>query len=240
METSKMRRFWNRRAREDPFFFVDSRLSYGRPHTDRFWEDARGDLDNILGALDVDIGPDESIVEIGCGVGRMTRVLAERGAEVRALDVSQRMLALAREYNRHLQNVEWLLGDGATLAPIEDASADLCFSTLVFQHIPDPEITLLYIEEMGRVLRPGGWAAFQVSNAPGVHRKRTVRERLRGTLRAALGRGPRGQAAAPWLGSAVDLDRLREVAASSGMATERVVGAGTLMCAVLLRSRDAS
>jgi SAM-dependent methyltransferase len=240
METQKMRRFWNRRAREDPFFFVDSRLPYGSPDTYRFWEDARGDLDNILGALEIEIQPEDSIVEIGCGVGRMTRVLAKRGGDVRALDVSERMLGLAREYNAHLRNVQWLLGDGATLAQIEDASADVCFSTLVFQHIPDPEITMLYIGEMGRVLRPGGWAAFQVSNAPDIHRKRTLRERLRGSLLAARGRGPRGQAAAPWLGSAVDLDRVQKIAASAGMATERVVGAGTLMCAVLLRRRDAS
>ena len=48
-------------------------------------------------------------------------------------------------------------------------SVDGCFSHVVFQHIPDPPITLNYVREMGRVLRPGGWALFQVSNDPTIH-----------------------------------------------------------------------
>ena len=43
-----------------------------------------------------------------------------------------------REHNPGLANVEWIEGDGTSLAPIEDASADACVSHVVFQHIPDP------------------------------------------------------------------------------------------------------
>jgi ubiquinone/menaquinone biosynthesis C-methylase UbiE len=78
-----------------------------------------------------------------------------------ALDVSQEMLARARELNAQVQNVEWIHGDGRTLAPIGDGAVDGCFSHVVFQHLPDPEMTLGYVREMGRVLRPGGWAAFR-------------------------------------------------------------------------------
>ncbi len=52
------------------------------------------------------------MVEIGCGIGRITRVLAERAHSVRAVDVSERMLAQARELNADVENVKWLLGDG--------------------------------------------------------------------------------------------------------------------------------
>lgn len=68
------------------------------------------------------------------------------------------MLELAREHNPALDAVEWIHGDGTSLEPLADASADACFSQVVFQHIPDPEITLGYVAEMGRVLRPGGSA----------------------------------------------------------------------------------
>lgn len=98
-------------------------------------------------------------------------------------------------------NVEYLLGDGESFRGIEDASADACVSHVVFQHIPDPEITLAYVREIGRVLRPGGWAAFQVSNDHRIHRRRTGLEGLGIWGRALIGRGPRkpGRPGLAWL-----------------------------------------
>jgi SAM-dependent methyltransferase len=145
------------------------------------------------------------------------------------------MLEQARRLNRKLENVEWILGDGRTLAPIETASADVCHSFVVFQHIPDPEITLGYVREMGRVLCAGGIAFFQVSDAPEIHRKRAISWRLRSGLKARLGRAPRGQSHPAWRGSSVDLGELRSVALDAGLHPERVVGAGTQYCFVLLR-----
>jgi len=230
-----MREFWDERAREDPFFFVDNRLAYGDPDLDRFWAGGREDVEGLLAAVEVEIDPEASIVEIGCGVGRLTRVLAARGRDVRALDVSERMLSLAREHNPGLDNVEWILGDGASLSGVASASADVCFSHVVFQHIPDPAITLGYVAEIGRVLRPGGWAAFQVSSEPGVHRPRPLGQRLRNAAASRRGRAPMGQAHPAWLGSAISLDRLRATGLDAGLETERVVGAGTQWCVVLMR-----
>ena len=140
------------------------------------------------------------MLEIGCGVGRITRVLAARAAQVLALDVSDEMLARARELNPALTNVSWVLGDGLSLHGIPDASLDACVSVVVFQHIPDPEVTLGYVREVGRVLRPGGWAALQVSDDPAIHR---ARPGLAPRVRALLGRAPRGQRHPAWLGSSV-------------------------------------
>ena len=216
-----MRRFWDERAREDPFFFIDNRLEYGNPDTERFWSGGETDLDTLLGAVGAEIEPSDRVVEIGCGIGRLTRVIAARAAEVWALDVSERMLELARRHNPGLGKVHWLLGDGATLTGIEDSSADACVSHVVFQHIPDPAITLGYVREIGRVLQPGGWAAFQVSNDPAIHRPR-----------------PDGPTESAWLGSPVDLDDLEAAADQGGMDLERVTGAGTQFCLVLTRRRE--
>jgi len=103
------------------------------------------------------------------------------------------MLERARELNPGLANVEWLRGDGSSLAGIEDASASACVSHVVFQHIPDPRVTLAYVREMGRVLRPGGWAAFQVSNDPAVHTRPGPLRRARRALAGLVRRAPRGQ-----------------------------------------------
>ena len=232
---TEMRGFWDRRAEEDAFFFVDNRLDYGKPDLEKFWAEGERDLDRLLDVLGADVGASDAVLEIGCGVGRLTRVLAARAASVQALDVSERMLELAREHNPRLDNVEWILGDGTTLAPITSGSIDACVSHVVFQHIPDPAITLGYIVEIGRVLRPGGWAAFQISNDPQVHRRRPLAARLKLGLRALARRAPRGQEDPRWRGSMVELDDLRATARANSMGVERVVGEGTQLCCVLTR-----
>ncbi len=232
-DAGQMRRFWDERAREDPWYFVDNRLAYGNPDVQAFWAGGERDLDAILDALGVSVEPGDAVVDVGCGLGRLSRALAARAARVRAIDVSGEMLARARELNAHLSNVEWIEGDGVSLRPLEDAGADALVSHVVFQHIPDPEVTLGYVAEMGRVLRPGGWAAFQVSTDPRIHRRRPLAAFARRLRRS----GPRGQDDAAWLGSAIDLDRLRAVAAGAGLALERVENPGTQFTLVLARSR---
>jgi SAM-dependent methyltransferase len=233
-----MRRFWDRRAREDAFHFVDSRLPYRHSDPERFWGEGEKDLATLLDIAGVVADPGSTVLEIGCGVGRLTRGLAARAGEVIALDVSAEMLARARSHNAGLRNVTWLQGDGSTLAGVDDASVDACVSHVVFQHIPDPAVTLHYVAEMGRVLRGGGWAAFQVSNDPRVHRAEhhsSAGRRLLRRVRARAGRAPRGVDDPAWLGSAVDLRELEEVAGGAGMRVEQVFGAGTQFCVIRTR-----
>ena len=232
-----MGRFWDDRARENALFFVDNQLRYADPDAERFFANGQHSLDVMLEALGMALAPGDRVVEIGCGAGRQTRALAARAAHVRALDVSEAMLARARELSPGLDNVEWLPGDGTSLAGVESAGVDACVSYVVFQHLPDSGLTLGYVREIGRVLRPGGWAAFQVSNDSSIHRPRGGRERLGTALRGLIGRGPRGQANAAWRGSAVDLAELGAVAESAGMEVERTVGEGTQFCLVGLRRR---
>ncbi len=234
MPSKQMKRFWDARAHEDAFYFIDNRLDYADPDAARFWEGGKSDLETVLGKLGVELRPVDRVVEIGCGVGRITRELAARTQHVDAVDVSERMLELGGQYNEHVQNVEWILGDGETLRGVDDESADLCFSHVVFQHIPDPEVTLRYVREMGRVLAPGGRSAFQVSNAPQVHRKPAWPTRLSRGARGLLRRGPRGQLHPAWRGSSVDLTAVRNVADQVGLEMRRVVGEGTQFCFVLL------
>lgn len=238
---SDMASFWDERARENAAYFVDNTLDYRSPNFDRFWEDGPRTVDRVLALVDAPaIPPDAHVVEIGCGIGRLTRALAARAASVRALDVSAEMLERARAANPGLDTVEWLHGDGATLTGIADASTDVVFSHVVFQHIPDPSITLGYVCEMGRVLRPGGWAAFQISNDPDIHLPRHAPAGFGARLGRLLRRRPGGQGHPAWLGSSVDLGDLAAAAADGGLEVAHVVGAGTQFCLVRLRRSPTS
>jgi SAM-dependent methyltransferase len=228
-----MERFWDARAREDAFYFVDSRLRYHAPDETAFWAGGEQALEAMLTALGVRIAPGQVILDIGCGLGRLTRPLARGAERVIALDVSAEMLSRARQLNPDLDNVEWLHGDGTSLRPIPDASVDVCVSHVVFRHIPDPAITLGYIREMGRVLKPGGFAAFELSNDPAAHQRHGPGKRAR--VAALIGRSPKGQGHDAWLGSCVELDAIRTAASGAGMVVERTVGESTEFCGVLLR-----
>jgi SAM-dependent methyltransferase len=230
MEASRMRRFWDARAREDALHFVDNREPYKDADPERFWAHGERDLDTLLTTLDVTVRQGDLVLDLGCGVGRLTRVLARRAAHVIALDVSPEMLRRAQELNEELNNVTWLLGDGESLSGIEDASLDGAVSHVVFQHIPDAKITLGYVEELGRVLKPGAWAAFGLSTDPKVHLPPPPEEQgtsRREMLRGLVGRQPRGTQAPEWLGAAVPLDALGAVATAAGLTLEDIEGSGT-------------
>ena len=237
VKASDARRFWDSRAEEDAFFFIDDRLEYGSPDLDQFWAEGEKDLETLLDAVGAELKPSDDVVDIGCGVGRLSRAIAKRAQTVRAVDVSPRMLEGARKYNADIDTVEWVLGDGTSLAGIDSASADAAVSHVVFQHIPDPEVTLNYVRELGRVLRPGGWAVFQISNDLDRHAPLGAMEKLRARARELLRRGPRGMASPYWRGSGVEISALRSAAGEASLDLEQVLGEGTKWCIVLARRR---
>src|SRR4051794_8566326 len=231
-----MGRFWDERAKENALYFVDSRLDYNATDADRFWADGLDTFDKVLEIGGTRVQQGDTVVDIGCGVGRLSRAAVERGAgRVIGVDVSAEMVRQAQELNAGFPTIEFHHGDGQHLTGVPDAVADAVVSHVVFQHIPDPQITLGYVREMGRVLKPGGWAVFQVSNDPAIHQAKPTG--LSGAIRRMLGREPKGRDNAAWLGSAIDLDELQATANDADMDVEHIEGAGTQFCIVRLRRR---
>jgi ubiquinone/menaquinone biosynthesis C-methylase UbiE len=105
------------------------------------------------------------MLEIGCGVGRMTKFIARIFGQVTAVDVSSEMIARATANLKGLENVTLVNGDGATLTAVPDASQDFAFSFIVFQHIPSADVIASYCREVHRVLRPGALFKFQLQGA---------------------------------------------------------------------------
>jgi SAM-dependent methyltransferase len=94
-------------------------------------------------------------VEVACGPGLISRALAPRAATVLGVDLTQAMLGLGRREAEQagLDNVHFVRGD-ATHLPLADGRLDGALTRFSLHHIPLPGRV---VEEMLRVVRPGGW-----------------------------------------------------------------------------------
>ncbi|MCW3041700.1 MAG: class SAM-dependent methyltransferase [Solirubrobacterales bacterium] len=226
-----MARFWDARAREDANYFVDNRLQYGDGDEAWFWAQGERDLAQMLELLDVTPSPEDVVLDVGCGVGRLLKAITPQVRASVGIDVSAEMVARARENLAGLP-VTLHVGDGMSLQPVPDASVDGVISLVVFQHIPDPQITLGYVRDIGRVLKPGGWAAIHVSGDPDIH---TADYKMPSKLKQLVRRAPRGQDDPAWRGSAVSIPEVRAAAADGGCTLEHTHAEGTQFCLVRLR-----
>jgi ubiquinone/menaquinone biosynthesis C-methylase UbiE len=108
--------------------------------------------------------PDAIALDLGCGAGHATFLLAARVREVTAYDLSATMIAVthAEALRRGCHNVVTRQGVAARL-PFDDASFDLVVSRYSVHHWQDAAGGL---REARRVLKPGGLAVFMDVFAP--------------------------------------------------------------------------
>lgn len=102
------------------------------------------------------------ICDLGCGEGRIARLLAERGAHVVGVDLSARLVEAARrEEAARPRGIRYLVDDAQRLDTVPDARFDGVVCGLALMDIPDLNATL---RATRRVLKPRGWFAFLITH----------------------------------------------------------------------------
>lgn len=150
MEIETYKDFWNKQASsaEAAISAVDGSQSEDVvQHTGR-WSAAQ-----VRAALD--IGPEDRVLELGCGIGRIGRELAPHCRHWTGVDISENMIFHAGERMAHLENKAFHRLSRSSLDMLEDDSIDKAYSIAVFCHM-DKEDLYLYMQELNRVVRPGG------------------------------------------------------------------------------------
>ena len=100
----------------------------------------------------------DRVLDAGCGAGHLAAELADRGASVVGVDVSEAMLAYARDRVRSASFVRADLGIGLSFA---DDSFDGVASSLAFHYVREWD---LLFRELRRIVRPGGWPVVSVQH----------------------------------------------------------------------------
>jgi ubiquinone/menaquinone biosynthesis C-methylase UbiE len=165
MELKDTQKNWDKLARTDPLYGVasdpekrgrkwdeneffstgvtqiDSMLEYGRAHGIRI--------------------PGGKVMDFGCGVGRLSQALSRHFDSVTGVDISPRMVELAKSYDKSGGKCAFLLNEKNDLTIFGDGIFDFIFTDMVLQHMA-PRYALDYIREFARVLKNDGLMVFQL------------------------------------------------------------------------------
>jgi SAM-dependent methyltransferase len=161
---------WEEWGRREPYFGVITHPRYRRSHLNEdtkreFFDSGAPHVQYVLATIKRCIDPNfapRSILDFGCGVGRLLLPFAAMAEEVVGVDVSQSMLQEARRNceQRGLSNIRLLLSDDR-LSTLTD-KFDLIHSFIVFQHIP-VERGRAILSKLLQHLRPGGVGAIHLT-----------------------------------------------------------------------------
>ena len=150
MEFESYQQFWNHQATtpESALAAVDGSASEEVVQTT-----GRYTARQVATAIDLD--DTDSVLELGCGVGRIGRELAPRCNHWTGVDISSKMIAHARERLAHLENIDFHELRRSNLEALGDGSISKAYSVAVLCHM-DKEDLYLYLKDLWRVVRPGG------------------------------------------------------------------------------------
>ncbi len=148
---------------------------------------------------------DEHILDVGCGTGTLTRAIARRltapSAEVVGLDAATKMLAVAKRKAADLDHIRFDAGIAEALS-YAGHTFDGFVSTFFFHHV-NAELKRRSLEELWRVMRPGGRGVIVDVDVPRnlfgklcawsgyvLFQQDEIRENIRGVLREVLEQSP--------------------------------------------------
>jgi SAM-dependent methyltransferase len=172
---------WEGFARTDPLWAIlsDPSRKGGKWTLEDFFDSGVSEISTVmrhLSSFGISPRSEGCALDFGCGVGRLTQALAQYFACSVGVDISSTMIARARELNKSPQGCKFVVNTRSDLNQFEADQFDFIYSSIVLQHI-NPAYSQEYIREFVRILKPGGYAVFQIPDSLKGHIP-TLRERV--------------------------------------------------------------
>jgi SAM-dependent methyltransferase len=140
-------------SKDDYRATIDEGISFiGADHD--FFIVTKGDMINELIADRLPTVSRARILDVGCGHGYVHPKLVEAGHQVTGVEIAEQVIEVARKANA---KVDYRTYDGTSL-PFPDSTFDVAIAMCVMHHVP-PSKWGVFVREMRRVVRPGGFIA---------------------------------------------------------------------------------
>lgn len=194
MSLGQHRRAWEDLGRIDPLWAVltSPTRRHGRWDPAEFFATGEREIAALMETANTLRLPHERkvVLDFGCGVGRLTRALASHFENYIGVDISEPMLAHAREWHADCTRCGFVLNVRDDLQILESASVDLIYTRYVLQHLPSKALVQSYLREFVRILSRNGLLVFQLPRRIGLLHRLQPRRRLY-TLLRGVGIGER-------------------------------------------------
>jgi SAM-dependent methyltransferase len=129
-----------------------------------------------------------SVLDLGCGSGRVLTHVAQRVADATGCDVDAEAIAWGRE---HYPQIDWVPSRFDPPLPFANERFELVYSISVFSHL-DEQPADAWLEEVARLLVPGGVALLSVHGGHAFEQFRSGAVSTAWCPRSAFERGPLG------------------------------------------------
>ncbi len=216
MDIGNLRGNWEQFAADDPLWAIltDPSKRGGRWDPAEFFQTGEGEIAAVLGRAGGLPSARLRALDFGCGVGRLAQAIARRFDHTVGVDISAKMVELARQFNTVGDRCTYVQNDRPDLTVLGDQRFDFIYSNIVLQHMSS-DLALGYVRELSRLLSKGGLLVFQIPE------RLTLGTALRQWWRIVSG----PQSAAPAQGPVMEMHGTRRAAVAANLPGCRLIRA---------------
>lgn len=187
MDLNQLIENWEGLAKKDPFWAVLTwpEKSGGRWTKEEFLNDGKKEVEAVLIKLNsLNLLPNKyTMLDFGCGLGRLSYSFAEVFQQVQAIDVSTTMISQAKKLCETKTSIQFFINQKDDLEILQSESLDFVYTSLTLQHMK-PEYSMKYLTEFYRLLKKNGVIMFQLPDAELINgnRRHTLKMKIKKLL----------------------------------------------------------